>query len=67
MIAFARQQPPVRSRGWKRRFLELLPRIRGHARFAFRSLNAYEREEALAEVVASSVLRISPTGATRQD
>ncbi len=54
MIAFARQQQPLSSRGWKRRFLQLLPRIRSHARFACRSLNASEREEALVEVVASS-------------
>lgn len=54
MIAFARQQQPCRGRGWKRRFLELLPRIRNYARFAFRSLNASEREEAVAEVVAGA-------------
>ncbi len=55
MIAFARRQQPCRSRGWKRRFLELLPRIRNYAHFAFHSLNASEREEAIAEVVASAV------------
>ena len=55
MIAFARQQPRlVRHHGWKRRFLRLLPRIRSHAHFAFRSFDANEREEATAEVVASA-------------
>ena len=54
MIAFARWQQPCGSRGWKGRFLELLPRIRNYARFAFRSLNASEREEAVAEVIAGA-------------
>ena len=53
MIAIAKK-PPVRSRGWRRRYLRLLPSIRRQAEHAFRRLNEEHREEAVADVVANT-------------
>jgi DNA-directed RNA polymerase specialized sigma24 family protein len=39
---------------WHERFIELLPRIRRHARAAFRNLNAQARDDAVDEAVAHS-------------
>ena len=54
MIAIARQPQKVRARGCRRKFLQLLPRIRSCARYAFRALKRGEREEAVADVVAAA-------------
>ena len=53
MIAIAR---PIRRRpaDWQRKFLEMLPAIQRHARWAFRKLGLESREEAIADVVANA-------------
>lgn len=51
MIAIARH-PKVNQRGWRHRYLRLLPSIRRHAAQAFRHLDEEQREEAMADVVA---------------
>ena len=38
---------------WQQRFLEMLPDIRRHALFAFRSLRGEAKEEAIAETIAN--------------
>lgn len=54
MIAFARSQNTSQAPSWQAGFLELLPDIRSHLRFHFRSLRAEERDEAMAEAVANA-------------
>ena len=54
MIAIA-QKSQVRTRGWQRRFLRLLPQIRRRAQHAFRRLNEEQREEAVADVIANTL------------
>lgn len=58
MIAFARcpRPRPVTRLGWQAGFLNMLPAIRQQLRFAFRDLEAEEREEAVAEATASAAI-----------
>jgi len=53
MIAIAKKTQ-VRARGWRRRYLRLLPSIRRQAEHAFRRLDDEQREEAVADVVANT-------------
>lgn len=55
MIAIARK-PKIRTRGWQRRYLGLLPQIRQQAEHAFRHLTEEQREEAVADVVANTLV-----------
>ena len=48
------QEPETSS--WQQRFLQLLPRIRSQAQSRFRHLPPEAREEATAEVIASSLV-----------
>jgi hypothetical protein len=52
--AMVEQEPETAS--WQQRFLQLLPRIRSQAQSRFRHLPPEAREEATAEVVASSLV-----------
>lgn len=55
-----RQTTPGRSDScgapWHSDFLAMVPRIEQHARIAFRCLNPSEREDAISEVIANSLL-----------
>ena len=55
MIAIARK-PKICTRGWQRRYLSLLPQIRQQAVYAFRRLTEEQREEAVADVVANTLV-----------
>jgi hypothetical protein len=48
--------PEPETASWQRRFLQLLPRIRSQAQSRFRHLPPEAREEATAEVIASSLV-----------
>lgn len=48
--------PAQRNPDWHSKFLEMLPTIREHARFAFRHLRPEAREEAVQEVVAYALV-----------
>lgn len=48
------RQQKLRATDWQQRFLELLPEIRRHASFAFRTLRAEAREDAVAEAIANA-------------
>ena len=54
MIASANKSKEIEPASWQERFLELLPTIEQHARFAFRHLDAESQEDAIAEIVAST-------------
>ena len=52
ITSFDVKQPPR----WHENFLRLVPRIRQHAQLRFRGLNPADREDAVQEVVARSLL-----------
>jgi hypothetical protein len=57
MIAIAKQNPQQDpAPAWHARFLAMLPAIREQARFAFKSLPAGIRQEAIDEVVANALV-----------
>ena len=54
MIAPQKNKPEETVQfAWQQRFLEMLPDIRRHALFAFRSLRGEAKEEAIAETIAN--------------
>lgn len=54
MIAIAKKSVRVRPADWKTRFEAMLPAIRQMAQFAFRTLPAWEREEAVSDVIVNA-------------
>jgi hypothetical protein len=47
-------QQKLATTDWQQRFLELLPEIRRHASFAFRTLRTEAKEDAIAEAIANA-------------
>lgn len=58
MIRIASQPKPVTSE-WHKRFLELLPSIRQHARISFRHLPAERREDCVEEAICNACCAVA--------
>lgn len=55
MVAITLKKDEPKTADWQDGFLQILPTINRHARFAFRRLDFEAREEAIAEVTANAM------------